>query len=353
MKTTLLTFLSAFLLITQPVSTQAQIQLLSTDLAVIGDQVVRYNDTIPTYAPGGSGANQTWDFSAAIIDETLTTSVQSVASTPYASDFGSSNLAMTNGTGSYLYFNQNTSLLSTTGAAGDLLETGEIIVAPFSDPLKLHQFPRTYGSFFNDTYAFQAEADGAAFGVYRIRLTHNGHVYDTTDAHGTLITPTGTYEALRVKSTDYTTDVIEVKLSAFFPWTPFTTLQDTSVSYSWHSKQEKLAIAEFAFDSIGNPARFTYSSIPPVATVGIEDRQAKGELKVYPSPATDLIWIVGSGPIDAGTMVQIFGLDGKLVLNEQLIENSLAIGSLRSGLYFLRLLHSNKELGAPTKFMVE
>ncbi|MBI1288737.1 MAG: hypothetical protein GC178_14310 [Flavobacteriales bacterium] len=330
----------------------AQISLISTDLTSIGDNILRYIDTIPTYGPGGAGANQTWDFSSAVNDTLNNTSVVSVGSTPYSSTFSGSTYAMTNDNNSFLYFTHNTNTMETTGAAGDLLGTGEIIEAPFSDALTLHQFPRTYGSNFDDTYAFQAEADGSAFNVYRVRLTHSGHVYDTTDAYGTLITPTGTYDALRVKSTDYTTNVIEVQISQFVPvWTNFATTQDTSVSYSWHAKEEMLAIAEYSYDSIGNPKQFVYSTVPPVTTVGV-DENASNDFSIYPQPASDRLCMKGLPQSRAGMNVEIYSVAGGLVRKEYMTDNCMDVSDLRSGMYVLRAMTSEGVLQKPMKFSV-
>ncbi len=334
------------------ISSFAQITLLSSDLTSIGDNVLRYVDTVPTYGPGGAGANQIWDFSNAQNDTLNNTSVVATNTTPYASSFVNTSYAMTNNGESFLYFTHTANNIFTNGAAGDLLGTGEIIVAPFTNALVLHVFPRTFGSYFNDTYAFQAEADGAAFGVYRIRLTHNGHVYDTTDAYGTLITPTGTYDALRVKSTDFTTDVIEVKIASFLPWTPFSTVQDTSVSYSWHAKEEKLAIAEFTYDSIGNPARFVYSTVPPVTTVGVHEREANAVM-LYPQPATEFVCLNQPNGSKPPRSVEIYSTAGILVKHMTMNSLCVDVSDLTEGMYIMRTIRIDGIPEQPMKFLVE
>lgn len=350
MKKTLLLLSSIFLTCS---FSFAQISLLSTDMTSVGDLVVRYVDTIPAFGPGGAGANQTWDFSMAINDTVNNTSVVTTASTPYASTFQGATYAMTNDNSSYLYFTHTGGSMTTEGAAGDLLGTGEIIEAPFSDALTLHVFPRTYGSHFDDTYAFQAEADGAPWGVERIRLTHSGHVYDTTDAHGTLITPTGSYDALRVKSTDYTTDIIEVQLFPFPAiFTEFATVQDTSVSYTWHAKEEMLAIAEFTYDSVGNPARFVYSTVPPVTTVGINESSSR-QFSVYPQPASDQLCFKGIDSNSAARNIEVFSSTGSLVKKETLSSNCVEVSDLKSGIYILRIIRSDGMLEQTEKFLIE
>ena len=321
----------------------AQISILSTDLTSIGDVIVRHTDTIPTYAPGGAGPNQTWDFSAAINDTTSTTTVVAVSSTAFSSTFSSSDYAMTGGTDSYLFFEHDANSMTTTGVAGDLLATGEQIESPFSDPLILHEFPRTYESNYDDTYAFVTEADGSGLDlpipVYRVRLTHTGHVYDTTDAYGTLITPIGTYDALRVKTVDYATNHLEYKLLSFSSWTTYSNTLDTSVSYSWHTKEEMLAIAEYAYDSIGNPARFTYSTVPPIATIS-NNEYATEEMSLYPQPASD--WLYFKDVDDKiNSELEIYTMDGKFIRSEKLTNDCMQVNELKNGMYLLRVKSDN------------
>lgn len=330
----------------------SQISIVSSDLTSVGDQITRYIDTIPSYGPGDAGTNVTWDFSSAAIEDTANTTVVATGSTPYSSTFSSSDYAMTGDGTAFLYFTHNSNQMTTTGAAGDLLGTGEIIEAPFSNSLILHNLPREYGDTFDDVYAFEAEADGSAFNVHRIRVNHTGHVYDTTDGYGTLITPTGTYEALRVKTVDYTTDVIDVQLFPFpAVWTNFSTEQDTSISYSWHAKEEKLAIAEMSFDSIGNPAQFTFSTVPPVVTIGLEETEKAFQLAVYPNPSSEFVFLKSDKPI-LGNTIEIYSIEGKLVENSVLMSSRIPVSGLENGMYLLRMMDQNGVLSEPIRFMV-
>ncbi|MCB0756099.1 MAG: T9SS type A sorting domain-containing protein [Flavobacteriales bacterium] len=353
MKPLLTLICSLFVLGIAPI--RAQISLLTTDLTSIGDVVTRYSDTIPAYGPGGSGPNQTWDFSSAVIEDTAVTTVVTVASTGFQSTFASSDYAMEGVEGSsWLYFEHDANSMSTTGAAGDLLGNGDI-ESPFSDDLLLHQFPRTYGSNFDDTYAFVTEASGAGLPtpipVNQVRLTHTGHVYDTTDAYGTLITPYGTYDALRVKTVDYTHDILEIKLFSFSPWSEFSNTMDTSTVYAWHAKEEMLAIAEFTFDSLGNPARFTFSTVPPATTVGVQE-DANDDLSIYPQPATDFLYLNGLKDF-YNYSAEIISIDGRVCSHQQLGSTRISVATLPRGVYILRLISSDGIQQKPMRFVVE
>ncbi len=351
---------SLAILFFSPFVSIAQITLESSDMTSIGDQILRYVDTIPVFGPGGDGPNQVWDFSNAQNDTVNNTSVVTVAASGYSGTFGSSDYSMTNNSSSYLFFNHDANTMVTTGAAGDLLNLGSIIETPFSDPLLLHEFPRNYGSNFDDTYAFETETDGAGINIplvgepYRIRLTHDGHVYDTTDAYGTLITPTGTYDAIRVKTVDFTTSVIEYRLCStpvICPWLSLPTIIDTSVSYTWHAKEEMLAIAEMSFDSIGNPSRFVYSSVAPVTTVGIHDNESQSEVKLYPQPAQDEVYI-SQLDFTAGVYASVYSMDGRLIIRKRLQDNRISTSELPSGIYLLHLENQYKENGKRLKLVV-
>lgn len=319
-------------------SLQAQITFEFTDLPVPGDIVERYVDTIPTYGPGGSGAAQVWDLTAAVPDETVITTVSTPATTPFASSFTGSNLAMTNDGINYLYFNSSAATLISTGAAGDFLQDGQQLVVPFNPTLTGHQFPRNYGDQFSDTYAFEVVADGAAFSVHSVRLRHRGSVRDTTDAYGQITTPVGTYDALRVKSTDFTTDSIWIRLFSFAPWTLVESLADTTVSYSWLAKETKLAVAEMTFDSLGAPARFTYTSIPPAITTGLGALGAS-TARIHPVPTRDgfMLSLEEAGIHDR---VEVFSADGRSIVVASLAQLSsrwFDTSDWGSGIYLLRL----------------
>lgn len=348
-------YLPLVLILSFLATSNAQISLLSTDMSNVGDQIVRYIDSIPSYGPGSAGANQTWDFSGAPNEFTETTNVLTVGATPYASTFSGSSYAMQGNTNSYLYFTETASSFITDGVAGDLLGTGELIEAPFSPSLTLHEFPRTYADFYSDTYGFVAEADGSTFSppVDMVRLTHTGTVYDTTDGYGTLITPIGSYNALRVKTTSYTRNIIEFKLFPFSSWSELSDELSTAVSYSWHAKQEKLAIAEYSYDSIGNPGRLIYSTVPPVINVGIVSNESSSKTFLYPQPANDRMQVGGLDATADMYTAEVYGIAGNKIWEGKLEQNYLDVSDLTVGSYLLRIRNSDGVFEETLRFVIQ
>jgi hypothetical protein len=313
----------------------AQITIDQGDMPSIGDNIPRKSDTMTVHqGPGGSGPNQTWNFtntSIFVLNEN--TSVVSVASTPSANQFSSSNLAMTNDNASYLYFNKSAQSFTTQGFSGDLLGTG-VINAVFTPALTLHQFPRTFGSTFTDTYGINVTIPGASINplISQINYRRSSVVKDSTDSWGQLTTPHGTFDVLRVHSMEIYTDSI-LALPLFPPvWQLISVTTDTTHSYSWLGKGGKLAIAEMSFDSLGAPKIFKWTELPGLG-VGLEEENKI--LSISPNPFVDVIIIEGL-------------LNGEVFLNDasgreinvnQTIDGAkttLFVNDLPSGVYYVK-----------------
>ncbi|MBN4051640.1 PKD domain-containing protein, partial [bacterium AH-315-M05] len=289
-------------------SSLAQITVLQSDMPVIGDTIPRAIDTLTTETGGGGGINQTWDFSSAIPHIQQNTAIINPAATPYAADFPTSNMAMTNDGIGFVYFNLNNANMFFKGIAGDLLDNGIIIVAPLNPDLTLSQFPVDYGNTLSDDYGFDVTTDGSVIDTLldSVRLKRVGTVVDTVDGWGTTITPVGCYNSLRIKRLDYRLDSIWTKLPPLFPtpWPPspwifISATRDTVLSYSWLAKETRLALAELSFDSLGNPNRLTYSLMPPVRVAQFTHMDAGGGTINFTDQSTNTptswLWDFGDG----------------------------------------------------------
>ena len=315
----------------------AQITIDQGDMPSIGDNIPRKSDTMTVHpGPGGSGPNQTWNFSGTssfVINEN--TSVVSVASTPSANQFSSSNLAITNDNASYLYFNKSAQSFTTQGFSGDLLGTG-VINAVFTPALTLHQFPRTFGSTFTDTYGINVTIPGASINplISQINYRRSSVVKDTTDSWGQLTTPHGTFDVLRVHSMEIYTDSI-LALPLFPPvWQLVSVTTDTTHSYSWLGKGGKLAIAEMTFDSLGVPKIFKWTELPGIG-VGLEESSV-GLLEIYPNPC-ETVLTVRTQEKKVGSEFSIMNALGMLVYTGVITEvnQSINIAHLAPGSYTL------------------
>lgn len=321
------------------ISLWGQITIDQSDMPSVGDYIPRKSDTMTVLpGPGGSGPNQSWNFTALsiyVISEN--TNVVSVASTPNGNQFGNSNMAMTNDNASYLYFNKNAQSFSTQGFSGDLLGTG-VINAVFSPDLTLHQFPRTFGSSFNDTYVIDVTVPGAAINplLSQIHFKRTSTVHDTTDAWGQITTPHGTYDVLRIHSTEMYVDSVWA-LPIFPPtWSLVSTNADVSNSYSWVGKGGKLAIAEMSFDTLGAPKIFKWTELPGIG-VGLEEA-TNDNITLYPNPVNEELNILNASD-NYHEMFMLFDESGRLVKQGNFFDKAFSIPmeGIKTGVYCLKL----------------
>lgn len=325
----------------------SQITITASHMPQLNDAIPRAQDTLTNHQPGPSGPNQSWTFLNNTVHNSPTTTVVSVASTPYASDFPGSNLAYTNDNSAYVFFNSTSNSLISTGAAGDLLMNGDNILTVFNPDLLLHNFPKTYGDTQTDFYAFDAQADGSSFNVSRVWLFHEGTVYDTVDGWGTITTPVGTYNCLRQKHVEHSYDSILFTLTPppFEFWALFGVTRDTSVSYSWLALETKLNVAELSFDTLGNPKNFTWSLIPPSVTIGVDELDNK-EITVYPNPASEYVTINVPSPGNNYNLM-VYDATGKLVSSHPFNTGQpIPVGHLDNGIYLYDVSIGNKKVSS-------
>jgi len=244
---------------------------------------------------------------------------------------------MTNDNASYLYFNKNPQSFSTQGISGDLLGTG-VINAVFNPDLTLHQFPRTFGSSFSDTYGINVTVPGQAINplISQIQFKRTSLVHDTTDAWGQLTTPHGTYDVLRIHTMEVLSDSIWAQ--PLFPpaWNLVSTSTDTTHSYSWVGKGGKLAIAEMSFDTLGLPKIFKWTEFPGIG-VGLTENQTS-EIKITPNP-TSSSGIISIQSCEIGEKFTLVNTLGKVVMEGYILTKPLELNltNLDQGLYILTL----------------
>jgi hypothetical protein len=232
---------------------------------------------------------------------------------------------MTNDNASYLYFNKSAQSFTTQGFSGDLLGTG-VINAVFNPALTLHQFPRTFGSTFTDTYGINVTIPGASINplISQINYRRSSVVKDSTDSWGQLTTPHGTFDVLRVHSMEIYTDSI-LALPLFPPvWQLISVTTDTTHSYSWLGKGGKLAIAEMSFDSLGAPKIFKWTELPGLG-VGLDESEMDEAINIFPNPANDMINLKLSNSINNSSgMFYIYNNMGALVHQEGITQSTIA-----------------------------
>lgn len=212
--------------------------------------------TFPT-----AGANQTWDYSNLNLGATSTASFVDPSTTPYASDFPNSNLALYDATASsYLFYETSTTEFSDWGLAN--AQTNVI----YSDPLVYMSFPISYGDNVSDN-ATGTIANG--MGTRTTTGTLEGYGY------GDLILPNGTVNnVLCVKFVQDVTD----------DYGGGTTTNSTTESYLFVSPNETYTI--LSLNEVVQSGQSTKYGLAKANYVGLENELNSRDIstKVFPNP---------------------------------------------------------------------
>lgn len=233
------------------VTAQAQIVLTAADAPAIGDAFTYATDTLPqTTSPGASGADQTWDFSNLQAHELSTIEMIHPAQAPNSEDFPTATLAQVVNDGSYGFAAITPAGVIALGSALNLFDSEEFISVVFDPAQTLFTFPTTFGTTLSETYGFTVTVDGSFFDVDSIRIESAAMQSVETDGYGTLIMPTGSFQALRQR----VETVTETSLFALFfgTWLPLENTIDTLISYQWLTEEAKgqALTVELSGDSI-------------------------------------------------------------------------------------------------------
>jgi hypothetical protein len=287
-----------------------------------------------SYGPvnlGGSGANQSWNFSTRTAGATSTQNWVTPNSTPFLAQFPTANrcLQVPEGAGeySYNYFVLTSSNITILGTGVVSQDSNWTTLYTGTQPT--YPFPITYGAQWNTTFRYDMA---------------NGSFYDSThsevDAWGTLTDVSGTWPCLRVKLHIYQT----ITVFGF----PFTT---TSWAYAWLVAGRGTQITINSQSGEQNP-NFTTGNFSRVTDVlGVQPlpdpvvMPTSLELNsAYPNPFNANTVLTFSLPMSGNVNLAIFDAEGRQVRN--LAQGRYAAGvyqvtfegaGLASGTYFARL----------------
>ncbi len=348
------------------ISLNAQITVTSANMPVVGD-TCRYSSA-PISSVGNytaTGANYNWDFSS--LDSTGQGMRKFVASsaTPYSFYFFSPkygektadsipipaiptttlNLTMKN---IYTFYKKNgTSSFNAEGTGVSImgLPVGSTASSSSNDD-KLYFFPLTYGNRDSSNFKFSTPSFSAVPFLYK----KQGYRITEVDGWGSITTPYGTEQCIRVVTTQYSQDTITInQLPAGFNTFGF---PNYVRSYQWLTLTEKIPYLEVSGSMLlGNfvPTQARYRDRIRYNFVGVKEEESLLALSVFPNPAnTELTLILPQS--SSGVEAQITDLQGKLIQSKTLERNSglvnehkIDVSALAKGLYILTLTSGSQK----------
>src|ERR1700756_3871040 len=244
--------------------TSAQITITSADMPNLNDNIlISVNTSLANFQPNATGANYTWDYSKLIPDSQRYVDFISPLSSPYqflafasAPTYAVHNYTPdalpwsligggTPPTNAYDFYKK--SAASYNMVSEGLTEAGTPIPEIYSAQDRVYAFPINYlnKDSSNSAFAFPIPNQG----YYSKKQKRVNQV----DGWGTLITPYGTFNALRIKSTLTITDSIYIDTVHF----GFTIPRAIAYEYKWFGQGSKIPLLEVDATAAGNGVTVT------------------------------------------------------------------------------------------------
>jgi len=231
----------------------------------------------------------------------------------------------------YNYFNNSSSDFRSVGFGVTL--NGIPIPNKFDEPDKIYQFPIQSG---NVDSSYSVHSIGLPslgyFGGWKKRVNY-------ADGWGTLTTPYGTFETLRIKSVVQQYDSIFVDSLGFgFP------MYQEFIEYKWLGNGHGLPLCTVKDDGI--LTTITYIDSVRNLNVGIPESRLQAEANIYPNPANKSFTVNLNLDKKADVQISLYNLQGRLeetLYNEKTspTNNKLSFDiqqlNLKSGLYFVNI----------------
>lgn len=336
---------------------QTAITLSNTNMPGSND-TLRYTNvqtsSVPNYTQ--TGANFNWNFGSVVSTGNGLRQFKSALQTPYAFYFLSSGEygekiadTLVGGTGSititqyYNFYKKQTSPVNAFVADGSgMTISGIPVPSYYSDKDEMYMFPMTFPKYDSTTFKFSTITTT----LIPIKYSKAGYRVTVVDGWGSVTTPYGTENCLRLITTQYSNDttMITLPIPGFPPIK--IGIKNYVRSYQWMTVNSKIPYFEVTGNLLNN--NFTVTQMryrgydktivtPPIDT-RIDELTDISGMTLYPNPVHDRLWFAGKADKDAS--LEIYDTQGKLIRKaafEQVSEVLYVdVNQLQPGLYVLK-----------------
>lgn len=277
-----------FLLLSIALHISAQITITQSDLPTVNDTIYYKTGNINNFDPNATGANVVWDFSQLSLNNQRSDTIIPVTSTPIVYNvifnFTIANLAYINqapptlGGGLtvsdyYDFYKKANNYYRKAGFGATI--NGVQTPVKYDNPELYFKLPLTFGTTDSSVSSYGLQLPN--YGYYGQTISRK-HI---ADGWGTIITPFGTYDAIRVKETVNTIDTI---FSSQFNM-GYTINRPTSYEYYWLTNGLKSYVAKVTKNGNLNVIEIRFEPMTHVASI------EKNKIALFPNPSNHYVYI--------------------------------------------------------------
>ncbi|MCK9449158.1 MAG: T9SS type A sorting domain-containing protein [Bacteroidales bacterium] len=341
-------FLPALVQLGLILTIQAQITIVQSDMPSTGD-TVRTSITFDHqgYDFSITGEAHSWDFTALRPEAQKLDTFKTLLQTPivfYFAFMGVADMAVSYNLGdlmpelsidhAYQFLQKNSNAFSDYGYG--LIVQDLPVPLRFSNPDIIYSFPMTYGNEFSSIADLEFSLPDVAFiSIDRARET-------VVDGWGTVQTPYGSFETIRLKSS-----IIELDSAYIDSIGQGFQIKRNYTEYKWMAKSHRIPILSVIEDPLLGTV-ITYKDSIRDLTVDIRKIYQPFTGIIYPNPFSSELWISQIEDTGFPLEIQLINAEGRLMYQEKIQENTeekirIRIpDNLSNGLYYVRLNSNNK-----------
>tara|TARA_Y100000589_G_scaffold147205_1_gene140775 strand:+ start:4048 stop:5160 length:1113 start_codon:yes stop_codon:yes gene_type:complete len=337
-----------------PLFINSQITITNNDMPNVNDiYVYSIGNTNFSQSLTVAGSNVTWDFSDLTSQMQRADTFLSVSSTPLAYQFYFNNAFLyPNHKADYAlraefpnnqnspvqiteminYFKNSTGEYSNVGFGANI---NGVPTSVKNEPVDVwYHFPMNFGNIESNYAEFGLSVP--SFGYYGQSIQR----YDTIDGYGTLITPYGTFQTIRLKSTVYRIDTTYSDQFGFGTTVP----RPAEIEYSWLANNKGTPLLKIVERS-GQITQVEYQD--SIRTLGIFQPEQNIKVSIYPNPAKNILLIESDKRFNHTATLNLMNIAGKsLPVKYQIMDNKMLVNlkSVAQGIYFIQIFEEGKLL---------
>ena len=324
----------------------AQITVTDADVLNIGDIFFEATDTLSVgLTPGGSGMNQTWDFTNLQMNLIDTIEVLDPNTTPNGAMHPTADVS--------ILIDSNYWHLSKSNNALSLVGVDNVPVYSQFSPLPLYYGLQSSSSYtsLDSLVAIPASLCQLYLGVPcdSVYIKQVSTINWNVDAYGDVMLPLGTFSSLRSKKIEVGMDSLYVHISGvWYVDTVNSGIVDTTIEYTWWTNEVSMHYRIVEMDYTNNTTdEVVFLTQPQVSSVS---NISASDFNIYPIPATCNLTIEAQS--NELTNLELVDITGKMVMTKQFnVSTNLDVSQIAKGIYYLNL--NNNEGKSTKKIIVE
>ncbi|OFY96231.1 MAG: hypothetical protein A3K10_12495 [Bacteroidetes bacterium RIFCSPLOWO2_12_FULL_31_6] len=350
----------AFFLPTTLVKAQTPITITSNDMPIVND-TIRYSSSIPAFSIDLSltGTNYLWDFSTLTPNSQRIDTFFSVTTTPFAYQFFFNNIiSYPAHKASYAIRGQDITFPPVVPIPISFTEVFNFIknsstkyenvgfgskISGFpnstrKNPIDIeYEFPLNY----SDTSYSNSE-----FSIAIPTLAYYGQTMERenkVDGWGTLKTPSGTFNVLRVKSILTKVDTLFLDTLGF----GFLIPRPEEIEYKWLANNMSTPVLKIVTNA-GIVTTIEYQDT--AVFVGVEELTVINNITIFPNPTKEFVQVIFNAKNAGKLDYSIKDINGRIILKNNFTVNTgknlflidLKSNQLSNGIYFIELLMNDQ-----------